>query len=211
MDVVRQTIETYNKIAPDYCKRTRQPKLLKWEEDYIIKLLSFIRKPIPLILDVGCADGRHCLIAEMNGAKAIGIDLSENMLEEARAYYPNGDFRLMDMRKLLFADDCFDGIWSSGSIYHVQKSEVAGVIDEFRRVLRPGGVLAVNFKVGNGEGMEDRPKSYDAAPRYFAYYTHQDMKETFEGFGFRELDSCTFPEAIYCDEIRQMWFRLTDT
>ena len=211
MDVVQQTVETYNKIAPEYCRKTRQPKFLKWEEDYIKRLLFFIPKPAPLILDVGCADGRHCLMIERNGGKAIGIDLSQNMLDEAKAYHPGGDFRLMDMRTLLFADNSFDGIWSSGSIYHVLKSEVAGVIGEFRRVLKPGGMLAVNFKVGHGEGMEDKPKSYGVSPRYFAYYSHQDMKDLFEDFGFMELESCTFPEAIYGNDVQQMWFKLAGT
>ena len=80
MDVVSQTIKTYDKIAPGYCKKTRQPALLEWEKDYIKRLLSYIPKTAPLILDVGCGDGRHCLIIEKNGAKAVGIDLSAGML-----------------------------------------------------------------------------------------------------------------------------------
>ena len=63
-DIVRQTIQTYDKIAPEYCKKTRQPKFLEWEENYIKKLLSFISKSTPLILDVGCGDGRHCALIE---------------------------------------------------------------------------------------------------------------------------------------------------
>jgi hypothetical protein len=33
-DVVRQTIQTYDKIASEYCKKTRQSKFLEWEENY---------------------------------------------------------------------------------------------------------------------------------------------------------------------------------
>ena len=207
MDVVQQTIQTYDRIAPDYCKKTRQSKFLEWEEGYIKKLLAFISKLDPLILDVGCGDGRHTILIEKNGGRAIGIDLSKNMLEEAKSLYSNGDFRKMDMRKLLFDDNSFDGIWTSGSIYHVTKSEARKVIREFRRVLKMNGVVAVSFKLGHGEGMEANPKSYSGSPRYFAYYTRDGMREIFGSFGFEELESCTYPEEIFGDNLQQMWFQ----
>ena len=207
MDVVRQTIQTYDRIAPDYCKKTRQSKFLEWEESYIKKLLLFISKSDPLILDVGCGDGRHTILIERNGGRAIGIDLSKNMIEEARSLYPDGDFRKMDMRRLLFDNNSFEGIWASGSIYHVTKSEARKVIREFRRVLKVDGVVAVNFKLGSGEGMEANPKSYSGSPRYFAYYTRDEMKDMFSSFGFEELESCTYPEEIFGDNLQQMWFQ----
>src|SRR3990172_8786000 len=114
MDIVQQTIQTYDKIAPDYCKKTRQSKFLDWEDTYIKKLISFIPASNPLILDVGCGDGRHSILIDKNGGRAIGIDLSKSMLKEAMTLYPHGDFRDMDMRKLAFEDNFFDGIWSSG-------------------------------------------------------------------------------------------------
>lgn len=208
MDVVQQTIQTYDKIASKYCKKTRQSKFLNWEEKYIIKLLSFISKSNPVLLDVGCGDGRHCIIIEKNGGKAIGIDLSQSMLEEAKKLYPKGNFQKMDMRKLIFKNDFFDGIWVSGCIYHVPKSTVNKVIEEFRRVLIINGVISVNIKLGTGEGMEVNPKSYPGFPRYFAYYSKEEMKNIFASFGFEELESLTYPENIFGDKIQQMWFRL---
>ena len=208
MDVVQPTIQTYDKIASDYCKKTRQAKFLEWEENYIKKLLSFIDSPQPLILDAGCGDGRHAMLIDRNGGRTIGIDLSQNMLQEAAHLYPDGDFRQMDMRRLLFDENFFDGVWASGSIYHVKKSDVREVIKEFGRVLKMDGVVAVNFKLGHGEGMEADPKSYSGSPRYFAYYTRDEMKALFRNFGFEELESCTYPEEIYGDTIQQMWFRL---
>ena len=207
MDTVQETIRTYDKIAPDYCKKTRQSKFLDWEETYIKQLMSFIATRSPLILDVGCGDGRHSIIIDKNGGRAIGIDLSKNMLREARTLNPKGDFREADMRKLPFDNYFFDGLWSSGSIYHVTKTDAKKVIKEFRRVLKPEGVAAINFKLGQGEGMEANPKSYSGSPRYFAYYTKAEIKDLFSSFGFEELESCLYPEEIFGDNIQQMWFR----
>jgi ubiquinone/menaquinone biosynthesis C-methylase UbiE len=211
MDVVRKTIQTYDKIASDYCQKTRQAKFLAWEENYIKKLLAFIGKPDPLILDVGCGDGRHAILIDRNGGKTIGIDLSKKMLKEAEKLYAEGVFRRMDMRKLLFSEHSFDGAWASGSIYHVTKSDARRVVKELGRVIKVGGVVAVSFKLGHGEGMEANPKSYSGSPRYFAYYSAAEMRETFGSFGFEELESCPYPEEIYDDNNQQMWFRLTDS
>jgi ubiquinone/menaquinone biosynthesis C-methylase UbiE len=208
MDEVLQTVRTYDRIAPEYCEKTREPRFLEWEEGYIKKLMGYISSPAPIILNVGCGDGRDNVHIEMNGARAIGIDLSEGMLREAKKYYPVGDFRKMDMRDLAFEDDFFDGIWASGSIYHVPKSEVKKIIGEFERVLKNDGVLSLNFKLGKGEGLEANPKSYDGSPRYFAYYTKQEMKNIMVDFGFKEIESCLYPEEIFNDKIQQMWFRL---
>ncbi len=210
VDIIEETIKTYDSIAPNYCRKTRIRKILEWEEDYIKKLISFTLKSEPLILDVGCGDGRHCIMMEKNGAKALGIDLSEGMLKEARTYYPDGDFRKMDIRDLLFDNDCFDGIWASGCIYHVQKSEMRHVISEFRRVLKSDGVLGLNFKLGEGEGLESNPKSYSGHPRYFAYYSKEEMVDLLREFGFEEIESCRFPEEIFGDNLQQMWFRFEE-
>ncbi len=208
MEEVEQTIKTYDRIASSYCKWTRQPKFLEWEENYIQKLLFFISKSNPLVLDAGCGDGRHCLLIDKSGGRAVGIDLSDSMLEESRTLYPDGNFRKMDMQEMSFDDDFFEGIWSSGSIYHVPKSHIDNLIREFGRVLKPEGVVAVNFKLGEGEGMDSSPKSYSGAPRYFAYYTEKEMGSLFRSRGFEELESRKYPEEVFGDSILQMWFRL---
>ncbi len=210
MNEVSQTIETYNKIAPLYCKRTRLKKYLDWEEQYIRKSLSYSNTKTPRILDVGCGDGRHCLLIDKNGGKSVGIDLSKSMIAEAKEYYPDGNFKVMNMTKLEFEDDSFDGIWSSGSIYHVPKKDVGKVFKEFRRVLKKNGVLGINYKLGSGEGLEANPKSYGGSPRYFAYYSIDEMDSLLAKSGFSELHACTYPEEIFGDDIIQVWLRRVD-
>ena len=210
MDEVEQTIETYDKIASSYCKKTRLKKYLDWEEQYIRKLLSYCPDKKPRILDAGCGDGRHCLLIDKNGGQSIGIDLSESMIKEAETYYPDGDFRRMNMLVLDFDDAYFDGVWSSGSIYHVTKADARNVIGQFRRILKKGGVLSLNFKLGGGEGLEANPKSYGGSPRYFAYYSKDEMTDMLADFGFYELDARLYPEEIFGDDIVQIWLRLSD-
>ena len=207
MDPIDQTQKTYDSIAPEYCKRTRQDKYLDWEDSYIKKMLSFMASPNPLILDVGCGDGRHCKLFHENGAKAIGIDLSDAMLAEANKYFPAGDFRKMNMLAIDFPGNHFDGVWSSGSIYHVPKKDIVQVISEFARVLKQGGIAAVNFKLGDDEGLMENPSSFGGAPRYFAFYSMEEMEDLFRNAGFEMLKSCAYPEEVFGDDLVQMWFR----
>ena len=54
----------------------------------------------------------------------------------------------MDARHLLYPDDTFDGIFSSGSIEHVgELTDVANVAYEMGRVLKPGGVLSLSTEL----------------------------------------------------------------
>jgi len=145
---------------------------------------------------------------DKNSGRAIGIDLSRTMLTEAKSFYPGGRFCHMDMRRLAFADGFFGGIWMSGCIYHVPKAGAKSVVEEFARALKLDGVLAVNFKLGTGEGLEQNPRSFAGFPRYFAYYGKEEMRELFERCGFQELETCGFPEEIFGDRIQQMWLRL---
>ena len=207
MDPVEETRKTYDSIAPEYCKRTCQKKYLDWEDSYIKKMLSFMSSSNPLILDVGCGDGRHCKLFHENGARTIGIDLSDAMLAESKKYFPAGEFKKMNMLSLDFPDNHFHGIWSSGSIYHVPKSEIGQVISEFARVLKPGGIAAVNFKLGDDEGIMANPSSFKGAPRYFAFYSLEEMEDLFRTAGFEMLKCCNYPEEVFGDDLVQMWFR----
>jgi ubiquinone/menaquinone biosynthesis C-methylase UbiE len=153
-DANKITVQAYNRIAPEYCRRTRQKKYLQWEEKYITKMLELVAKNNPLILDVGCGDGRHCMIIEKYNGRAIGIDLSKSMIKECNKLYSKGDFRVMDMRALNFKDDYFDGIWASGSIYHVPKSEVIYIIKEFKRVINNSGVKKYTVTKLNRCGLD---------------------------------------------------------
>ena len=204
---LEQTIRTYDTIASKYCAKTRLEKYLRWEREYIRKMLDLIDAAEPRVLDVGCGDGRHCRIIGQEKGRAVGIDLSEGMLTEARKLCPDIEFRRVNMLSLGFDNDSFDGIWSSGSIYHVAKSAVSSVLSEFERILRPGGVLALSFKLGTGEGLEVNPRSYAGLPRYFAYYTREEMTRLLEEAGFGVVETSMYPEKIFGADNLQLWAR----
>jgi SAM-dependent methyltransferase len=52
------------------------------------------------------------------------------------------------MRSLEVEDGAWGGIAAFYSIIHIPRPEVAGVLGEFKRVLRPGGLLLLAFHIG---------------------------------------------------------------
>ena len=96
------------------------------------------------VLDVACGTGvLTCECARRVGPSGAvtGIDIAESMLEVARAKRPEVDWRHGDACDLPFPDASFDAVVSQfGMMYFPDKAEA---VREMRRVLAPGGRLAV--------------------------------------------------------------------
>jgi len=60
------------------------------------------------LLDAGCGTGEFLALALSRGAKASGIDVSQDMLAVARRHAPAADIREGDITELPYEDDAFD-------------------------------------------------------------------------------------------------------
>ena len=96
------------------------------------------------VLDAGCGIGYgSTTLAESGAAEVVGIDIAESVVEAARAREAAGvRFEVGDVRKLRFEDASFDAVVAFEVIEHVAEHEAA--LDEFARVLRPAGIVAVS-------------------------------------------------------------------
>lgn len=93
------------------------------------------------ILDVNTGTGfvAHKLLALFPNSKIVATDLSEAMVEQARARYPQIEFLRADTAKLPFADQSFDLVTLHNGPPHFR---------EMARVLRPGGQMLIAFTSG---------------------------------------------------------------
>lgn len=100
-------------------------------------------RPGTRLLDVATGPGALAAAAANRGARAVGIDLSPQMIELARRLHPAIDFREADVERLPFADDTFDAVVSAFGLGHFPRPEVA--VAECVRTLLPGGRVAFSW------------------------------------------------------------------
>lgn len=109
------------------------------------------------VLDLGCGFGWHCrYAAEQGAAGVVGIDLSERMLDRARAMTdaPNITYRRQAIEALDDPDGAYDVVLSSLAFHYVES--FADVCRTVHRVLGSGGsfVFSVEHPIFTAEGSQ---------------------------------------------------------
>jgi SAM-dependent methyltransferase len=93
-------------------------------------------------LDAACGTGRFAEFLARQGHQVIGVDSSPDMLAHARRRVPDGEFYLAALDQLPLPDDSVDVIVCALALVHVPRLQP--VLEEFARVLRPGGDLVIS-------------------------------------------------------------------
>lgn len=139
---VFENIGTYEGWDQDYY----HPISVRYYDRAIRELVRWLRPSGP-ILDAGCGPGVHSIRAAREGHAVTAIDVSSEVLGEARnraaaaGVADRITFTQADLTQLDFADGSFSAIFSWGVLTHIPRIETA--LDELARVLAPGGRLAI--------------------------------------------------------------------
>lgn len=98
------------------------------------------------VLDLACGHGRIANRLAARGASVTGLDADSFFLERAREGGQGVDYVLGDMRELPWREPRFDAVilWFTAFGYFDDATN-ADVLRGIRRVLRPGGGLAMDF------------------------------------------------------------------
>ena len=88
------------------------------------------------VLDIGCGTGHLTGAIAGRGAVVVGLDRSPDMIGQAAQNVPGIPFVIADARALPFGT-AFDAVFSNATLHWITEPEL--VIEEIRRVLKPGG------------------------------------------------------------------------
>jgi SAM-dependent methyltransferase len=140
------------------------------------------------VLEVGPGPGEASeRIARELGAEVVAVDISERMVELARAR--GVDARVGDVQSLPFDDGSFDCALAAWVLFHVPDLDRA--LSELARVLRPGGrLVAVTtsvrhleelWKLAGGDPLTltfRRENGEELLGRHFAVVERHDVEAT---------------------------------
>jgi ubiquinone/menaquinone biosynthesis C-methylase UbiE len=140
----------------------KEEHIFKREKDMFRKnLVKYTRKAFqmlprldnPRILDIGCGSGVPTIeLAHLCNGQVIGVDSDQSLLDSLEEKISEAGLsdRVHTLNcslfELDFPDENFDVIWSEGSIFMI--GFVRG-LQEWRRILRPGGFLVVHDEERN--------------------------------------------------------------
>jgi len=103
--------------------------------------------PGSAVLDVGSGTGREVARLDREGYRAVGLDLSEEMLEWARETHPGLPFHFGDQTNFALGER-FDALYCVGStfLYNFTNDMIVSSLRRFREHLREGGLLYLDMR-----------------------------------------------------------------
>lgn len=170
----KETLEVYANYAEDYAKRFAQDK----PDVHLRKFMSALPTQAH-VLDLGCGTGRTTAFMARAGIDVEGWDASPEMasvgLQQHEQVIRIATFDQLD------AHATYDGIFANFSLLHVPKAEMAKCLARIAKALKPGGLLHIGLKTGEGEAR-------DKLGRFYAYYTDPEITALLNDVGLPSID-----------------------
>ena len=125
-------------------------EFFRWGAEEVQQLLSRLEAvgleaPRGRALDFGCGAGRLTQALGRHFRECVGIDIAPSMIELAKKFNKHGArcrYYVNELSTLfLFPDNSFDFIYSNIVLQHIHPKYSSQYLQDFVRVLSPGGVL----------------------------------------------------------------------
>lgn len=130
----------FDRIAPVYDAMNRV-MTAGLDQSWRRLAVEAVVQPGHRVLDACCGTGDLAIAAEREGGIVTGLDFSPRMLERARRKSDTVEWVEGDLLALPFEDGSFDAATVGFGVRNVADLEAG--LAELRRVLRPGGRLAI--------------------------------------------------------------------
>ena len=165
--------ENYDRIADEYARRMfRELDGKPFDREQLARLAASVQGR-GAVCDLGCGPGHIARFLRDAGVDVFGLDLSLQMIAQARRLSPGIEFREGNMLALDLADDALAGIAAFYAIVNIPNESLPLAIAEMHRVLQPGGLLLLAFHIGD-EVL--RPEELLGQPVSMEFYHLQPEK-----------------------------------
>jgi 2-polyprenyl-6-hydroxyphenyl methylase/3-demethylubiquinone-9 3-methyltransferase len=137
----RNDVRQYDDLAGEWWLPGGRFAMLHWIAAARARLIPPARRPGAVLVDLGCGGGLLAPHVAALGYRHVGVDLVTSALEQARDQGGVTPIRA-DVTRLPLADGCADAISAGELLEHV--TDLPGTVAEMCRILRPGGVVAID-------------------------------------------------------------------
>ncbi|WP_205472453.1 DUF480 domain-containing protein [Nocardioides sp. SYSU D00038] len=141
------------------------------------------------VVEVGCGPGHVTDHLRRAGADATGLDLSPEMVAQARQRHPEGRYEVGDLRRLMrpATAEGWSAVLAWYSLIHLAGSELPDAVAALVRPIVPGGLLVVALHAGgevrHHDEWWDLPVDLD-----FVLHERADVVALLESAGLVDLE-----------------------
>ena len=157
----RETMDAYAERAEDYANRFGSERPDRRLQRFIAAIPEGGR-----VLDLGCGPGQSSAFMREAGLSVTSWDASDAMATLGRERIG------LDIQVKEFSDlndtETYDGIYANFSLLHAPKSEMPAHLARVSEALKPGGLLHLGLKSGDGEKR-------DRFGRFYAFYQDAEI------------------------------------
>jgi SAM-dependent methyltransferase len=152
------------------------------------------------VLEIGSGPGRDALALEEAGLSVRRTDITPSFVSMLRAAGHEAD--VLDPLTDDLSDPAapgtpYDGVWASACLLHVARADLERVLTRLAEATRPGGLLHLSLKEGDGEGWSIHGNV--SAPRFFTYWREEPLRAALEASGWTVDELQRTPGVRYGD------------
>lgn len=180
-DAVDETVLAYDLDAEAYAGRAQVPDGVRADLEEVAAALGAGAR----VLEIGSGGGRDALLMEELGLQVRRTDITPGFAALLREQ--GHPCSLLDplVDDLSSTDGPYDGVWANASLLHVRRGDLPAVLRRLAGVTRPGGVLRISLKEGDGDGWSTHGSIRN--PRHFTYWRAAALEEVVAGAGWSSV------------------------
>ena len=134
-----KTVHTYNIGAKGYAEKYESMGARRKDVD---RGFSFINKAAPLVVELGCGNGREEAVILEKTERYIGVDVSQNMIEIALRNIPEANFIVSDAVNYNFPQNT-DIVFAFASLLHLDRIKMGQLFKKISQALGENGILYI--------------------------------------------------------------------
>jgi len=177
------TIESYEQNVQDYIEHTESvpsDSLKDWYQG----MLESVAKDAH-ILEIGSASGRDARYIESLGYRVQCTDATQGFVDVMRR-------QGIDAIRLNVLTDAIppnlDVVIANAVFVHFNREDTENAARNIYDALSPGGTFYLSVIKGAGEVTTDASDRKMSSPRYFYYWSEDDMRTVLEEAGFHSIE-----------------------